>query len=149
VYGIDDIRTAVGYFHLGKVFHELNRDDIAEPMFDMVIHRASNDRCLKLGRHCPCSRAVNGCNFGHPCSPAVFALIGVDRVWYEEGAQNYVKIFVAHKMTRNNTLNKVRIAATGLPQLLSQNRAYSYKYTGGGETTAERRRQALCGSKVN
>ena len=51
MYGIDDIRTAVGYFHLGKVFHELNRDDIAEPMFDMVIHRASNDRCLKLGRH--------------------------------------------------------------------------------------------------
>jgi len=37
-YGIDDIRTSVGYFHLGKVFHELNRDDIAEAMFDMVIY---------------------------------------------------------------------------------------------------------------
>jgi len=36
-FGIDDIRSAVGYFHLGKVFHELNRDDIAEAMFDMVI----------------------------------------------------------------------------------------------------------------
>ena len=36
-------------------------------------------------------------------------------------AQNYMKFFVAHKMTRNNTLNKVRVAATELPQLLSQN----------------------------
>jgi len=24
-------------------------------------------------------------------------------------AQNYVKLFVAHKMTRNNTLNKVHV----------------------------------------
>jgi len=36
-------------------------------------------------------------------------------------AQNYIKLFVAHKMTRNNTLNKVHVAATELPQLLSQN----------------------------
>jgi len=33
-----------------------------------------------------------------------------------------MKLFVAHKMTRkNNTLNKVHVAATELPQLLSQN----------------------------
>ena len=37
-YGIEDIRTSGGYFHLGKVFHELSRDDIAESMFDMVCH---------------------------------------------------------------------------------------------------------------
>ena len=30
-----------------------------------------------------------------------------------------MKLFVVHKMTRNNTLNKVRVAATELPQLLS------------------------------
>jgi len=36
------------------------------------------------------------------------------------GAQNYMKLFVAHKMTRY-TLNKVHVAATELPQLLSQN----------------------------
>jgi len=36
-YGIEDIRTSGGYFHLGKVFHELSRDDIAESMFDRVI----------------------------------------------------------------------------------------------------------------
>jgi len=43
------------------------------------------------------------------------------RVWCKGGAQNYMKLFVAHKMTRNNTLNKVHVAATELPQLLSQN----------------------------
>jgi len=37
------------------------------------------------------------------------------------GAQNYMKLFVEQKMTRNNTLNKVHVAATELPQLLSQN----------------------------
>jgi len=37
------------------------------------------------------------------------------------GTQNYMKLFVAHKMTRNNTLDKVHVAATELPQLLSQN----------------------------
>jgi len=35
-------------------------------------------------------------------------------------AQNYVKLFVGHKTTQN-TLNKFRVAATELPQLLSQN----------------------------
>ena len=33
----------------------------------------------------------------------------------------YMKLFVAHKMTRNNTLNRVHVAATELTQLLSQN----------------------------
>jgi len=32
-----------------------------------------------------------------------------------------VKLFVAHEITRSNTLNKVHVAATELPQLLSQN----------------------------
>ena len=45
---------------------------------------------------------------------------GVARIWCE-GAQNYTKIVVARKMTRNNTLNEVRVAATELPQLLSLN----------------------------
>ena len=36
------------------------------------------------------------------------------------GPQNYMKLnlFVAHIMTRNNTMNEVHIAATELPQLL-------------------------------
>jgi len=37
------------------------------------------------------------------------------------GKQNYTKLFVAHKTTRNKTLNKVHVAATKLSQLLSQN----------------------------
>jgi len=37
------------------------------------------------------------------------------------GAQNYMKLFVAHKITQNNTVNKVHVAATELSQLLSQN----------------------------
>jgi len=38
------------------------------------------------------------------------------------GAQkSYLELFVAGKMTRNNTLKKVDVAATELPQLLSQN----------------------------
>jgi len=28
---------------------------------------------------------------------------GVARIWCDEGAQNYTKLFIAHKMTRNNT----------------------------------------------
>jgi len=59
-----------------------------------------------------------------------------------EGAQKYMKLFVAHKMMRN-TLNKVHIAATELPQLLSQNTNVF------GETTAQSRCQTLCSSKVN
>jgi len=37
------------------------------------------------------------------------------------GSQTYMKLFVAIKMTRNNALNKVRVAATELPELLSHN----------------------------
>ena len=32
-------------------------------------------------------------------------------------AQNYMKLSVAQKITRNNTLDKVHVAATKLPQL--------------------------------
>ena len=42
---------------------------------------------------------------------------GVTRLWCE-GAQNYMKVFVAHRMMKNNTLNRVHVAATELPQLL-------------------------------
>jgi len=59
------------------------------------------------------------------------------------GTQSYMKLFVAHKMTRNNALNKVHLAATELPQLLSQ------KTNTFGETTARRRCQILCSPKVN
>ena len=48
------------------------------------------------------------------------------------GAQNCMELFVAHKMTRNNTPNKIHVAATELPQLLSQNTNVF------GETTAQR-----------
>jgi len=58
-------------------------------------------------------------------------------------AQNYMKLCVAHKMTRNNTLNKVHVAATELPQLLSQNTNMF------GEATAQSRCQTLCNCKVN
>jgi len=46
-------------------------------------------------------------------------------------------------MTRNNTLNKVHVAATELPQLLSQNTNIFR------EATAQRCCQTLCSSKVN
>ena len=55
-----------------------------------------------------------------------------------EGAQKYMKLFVAHKMTRNNTLNKVHVAETELPQLLSRNTNMF------GEATAQSRFQILC-----
>ena len=51
---------------------------------------------------------------------------GVARIWWEE-AQNYMKRFVAHKMTLNNTLNMVHVAASELPQLLSQNTTSSMR----------------------
>jgi len=35
------------------------------------------------------------------------------------GPESYMKLFVAHKMTRNNTLKKVHVAAT---ELLTQHR---------------------------
>ena len=37
------------------------------------------------------------------------------------GAQKYTKLFLAHKMARNNARNKVHVSANELPQLLSQN----------------------------
>jgi len=37
------------------------------------------------------------------------------------GTRLHETLFVAHKMIRSNTLNKVHVAATELPQLLSQN----------------------------
>jgi len=41
----------------------------------------------------------------------------VARIWCEGGwAQDYKKLFVAHEMTRNDTPNKVHVAATELPQ---------------------------------
>ena len=58
-------------------------------------------------------------------------------------AQNYMKLFVAHKMAQNNTLNKVHVAATVLPQLLSQNTNMF------GEATTQSHCQTLCSSKVN
>jgi len=52
----------------------------------------------------------------------IVTVSGVARIrWEERAAQNYVILFVAHKMTQNNTPNKVHIAAIELPQLLSQN----------------------------
>jgi len=45
-------------------------------------------------------------------------------------------------MTGNNTLNKVHVAATELPQLLSQNTNMF------GEATAQSRCQSLCGFKI-
>ena len=50
--------------------------------------------------------------------------------------------FLSHKMMRNNTVNKVRVAATELPQLLSLNTNMF------GEATAQSRCQTLCSSKV-
>jgi len=54
-----------------------------------------------------------------------------------------MKLFVAHEMARNNTLNKVHVVATELPQLLSQNTNMF------GQATAQSRCQTLCSSKVN
>jgi len=46
---------------------------------------------------------------------------GVPRIWCDWYTKKLPGIFVADKMTRNNTLNKVDVDATELPQLLSQN----------------------------
>jgi len=59
------------------------------------------------------------------------------------GTQNYMTLFVANKMTRNNTLNKVHVAMTELAQLLSQNTNMF------GEATAQSRCQTLCSREVN
>jgi len=52
--------------------------------------------------------------------------------------------FIAHKMTQNNTLNKVHVAAAELPQLLSQN-----TNTFGETGNCTSRSQTLCSRKVN
>jgi len=68
---------------------------------------------------------------------------GVARIWCEEGAQNYMKLFIAHKITRNNTSTRFNyyIAATELPQPLSQNT----NMFGEAKKVAVR----LCSSKAN
>jgi len=52
------------------------------------------------------------------------------------GAGIYMKLFVAHKTTRNNTVNKLRVDAAELPRLLSQNTTRS---TGTVYTSAKAR----------
>jgi len=51
----------------------------------------------------------------------VDGISGVARILCERGETKLHEIFVAHRMTRNNTVNKVHVAATELPQLVSQN----------------------------
>jgi len=53
------------------------------------------------------------------CSPTVRDYSDVARIWCEGEAQNYVKIICL--IIRNNTMNKVRVAATELQQLLLRN----------------------------
>jgi len=55
------------------------------------------------------------------------------------GRGGYMKLIVEHKMTQNNTLNKVNVATT---ELLQNTNMF-------GEATAESRCQILCNSKVN
>jgi len=67
---------------------------------------------------------------------------GVARNRCEEGVRNYIwRVFVAHKLTRNNVLNKVDVAATELPQSATAVAVY--------EATAQSRCQTLCSSKVS
>jgi len=54
-----------------------------------------------------------------------------------------MKLFVVHKMERQNIQNNDHVAATELPQLLSQNTNIF------GEATAQNRCQTLCSSEVN
>ena len=61
----------------------------------------------------------------------VDGISGAARILCERVETKLHEIFVAHKMTRNNTVNKVHVAATELPQLLSQNTNVF------GETTAQ------------
>jgi len=63
---------------------------------------------------------------------------GVASIWCDGGVG-----VVAHKMTRNTKLDNVHVAATELPQLLSQNTNMF------GEATAQSRCQTLCSSEVN
>jgi len=59
------------------------------------------------------------------------------------GARGARREYVSDTMTRSNTTNEVHVAATELPQLLSQNTNMF------GEATAQSRCQALCSSNVN
>ena len=78
--------------------------------------------------------------FGPPHGGYVYEMSsGVARIWCEGGTKLH-EFFVAHKMARNNTLNKVHAAANELPQLLSQNTT---------EATAHSCCQTLCSGKVN
>jgi len=55
-----------------------------------------------------------------------------------------MNLFVAHKMRRNNTANKDHVAATELPQLLSQ-KTNTCMF---GEATEQRCCQNSCSCKV-
>jgi len=54
-------------------------------------------------------------------TPVVVAFSGIARIWGKGEVQNEMKLFVAHKMMQNSTLNKVHVALSKLHQLLSQN----------------------------
>ena len=85
----------------------------------------------------PCNIAFCPCRIPAitiPCSSG-------SNQWF--GTKLYMKLFVVHLMTQNNTLNKVHVAATELPQLLSQNTNTF------GEVTAQSCCQTSCSSKVN
>ena len=60
--------------------------------------------------------------------------------WCEGGTKLH-ETFVMHQMTRNNTLNKVHVAATELPQLLMSQNTNMFR-----EATAQSRWQTLCSS---
>jgi len=59
-------------------------------------------------------------------APKKIGVHGVARIRCE-GAQKYMKLFVAHKMAQINTLNKVYVSATELSHLLSQNTNYVWR----------------------
>ena len=59
------------------------------------------------------------------------------------GTKLHKSFFLEHKMTRNNTLHKVHVAGTELPQLLSQN-TNMFR-----EAAAQRCCQTFCRSEVN
>jgi len=59
------------------------------------------------------------------------------------GAQNYIKLFVAHKIMQNITLNKVHVALTELPQLLSR---HTNMFR---EATTQSHCRTLCRSEVD
>jgi len=67
-------------------------------------------------------------------------------IWCEGAAQNYMKLFVAHKMTRNNTLNEVRVTETKLYRSCWRSIQNVWR---GNRTKSQSRSQTLCSSKVN